>query len=344
MTVEYRVLVRMPKAVTEPVLDLVARADAALARAKKLPAGDRTEAVRFESLHAAIDQLAVAAMVNGEPYEILPDPSGSDASGPSVLCRDLAGQETIVGSAGQWIAEGSVVVELCLPHFRGKTRAEGKPGTGPPKPAARWASTAKHPKDAVRERFESLLAKATGDLATAEYADDGVVLASGIANSVLTEGLRVHIQRKPGHERVEVPVVYRDGSKGAPFPLRALAMTERIPEGWRTFRFALMSIRHVEMDAKVDGAWLRNTTVSRKRPAGFTDQVVYDISRRQLQRLASGGPALIYMYQTGLETAIIGFYRALAHQLLDKPGSIAVVPCFYQSQGPFLKGTLWATT
>jgi hypothetical protein len=47
------------------------------------------------------------------------------------------------------------------------------------------------------------------------------------------------------------------------------------------------------------------------------------------------------MYQTGLEPAIVGFYRAVAFHLLEFPRSIAVVPCYYQSDHSFAEGTPW---
>jgi hypothetical protein len=76
-------------------------------------------------------------------------------------------------------------------------------------------------------------------------------------------------------------------------------------------RFALLSIRHTEMDAVVHGAWLRNAEVSRPMPAAQTDDLVYEISRTQLLELTSGGSrrVRIHLYQTGLETAVVGFYK-----------------------------------
>jgi hypothetical protein len=203
----------------------------------------------------------------------------------------------------------------------------------------RWTSTDAYSKNAVRERFEYFLARAVTDGSA-----DAAVRPSNIANSILTNGLRLFVDREPGLRRVDVPVVYQDGSRGAPFPLRAFSMTDHVPDTWRTFRFTLMSIRHVEMDAIVDGAWFRNIKISRPRVAGHTDDLAFETSLVQLRQLASGGPTLIYLYQTGFEPAIVGFYRALVHQLLDEPGSIAVVPCFYHARGEFSKGTAWATS
>lgn len=340
MSVENQVFVRMSPKLGADVLDLAARAKAALARSEKLPPGDRTEAVRFESLHAAIDQLAIAALANGAQHETMPELAGDDLSGPSIFGSGLVLPKVENSSVHEWIQEGSVVVELRLPHFSGATLLAGEPGIGPPKPAARWTSSEVRPGDAVQKRFEYLLDQAV------ETGGDGraAVCPSNIANRVLTEGLRRYTHRTHGQARVNAPVVYRDGSKGRPFPLRSLSMTHGVPKGMRTLRFALMSIRHVDMDHIVDGAWLRNVKISRSRAAGFTDDIVFETSLRQLRRLASDAPTVIHMYQTGLDTAIVGFYRAVVHQLLDKPGSICVVPYYYQDIGnTFSEGTAWAT-
>lgn len=340
MSIEKQVAIRMPSELSASVLDLAARAAAALARADKLPPGDRTEAVRFESLHAVIDQLAIAALANGATHEVLPPSTADHLSGPTVFGPGSAGSKQISSSALKWIQEGSVVVELRLPHFAGATVLAGELGVGPPKPAARWASSEGRPGDAVQKRFEYLLEQAVergGDSRAA-------VCPSNIANRVLTEGLRTYAHRTKGQTRVDAPVLYRDGSKGRPFPLRALSMATSVPDGMRTLRFALMSIRHVDMDKVVDGAWLRNVKISRARAAGFTDDIVFETSLRQLRRLVSDAPTLIHMYQTGLDTAIVGFYRAVIYQLLDKPGSICVVPYYYQDiANKFSEGTAWTT-
>ena len=84
---------------------------------------------------------------------------------------------------------------------------------------------------------------------------------------------------------------------------------------------------------------LRNIKISRTREAGLTDQIVFETSLRQVRRLTSSGPTLIHMYQTGLETAIVGFYRSIVHHLINEPGSIVVVPWYFQKRGDFRKGT-----
>lgn len=338
MTIEQSVFVRIPHELNGQMIELISRAEAALVRSGKLSPGDRTETVRFDSLHAAIEQIAIAAISNGELFEVVPTTTNEELAGVSIFGPDWPRGKP-EGEASRWVKEGHLVVELRLPHFVGPTPLGGTAGVGPNKPAKRWVSKAKTDKDNTQERFDYLVNQAL----SADGGFEGCIQPSGIANRVLTEGLRKHVHCQAGQRRIDVPVIYRDGSKGEPFPLRALPMTDQKPTGWMCYRFTLLSIRHVEMDHIVDGAWLRNIKISRTRAAGLTDAVVFETSRRQFRRLASVGPSLVYLYQTGLETAIIGFYRALTLQLLERPGSIAVVPCYYCKDGDFSEGTVWAT-
>ena len=105
-----------------------------------------------------------------------------------------------------------------------------------------------------------------------------------------------------------------------------------MPAASLELRFALLSIRHTEMDAVVDGAWLRNAEISRPRPAAQTDDLVYETSLRQLDELCrSERHVRLYMYQTGLETAVVGFYRALANHLLGTRARSRSSPCTTRS-------------
>ncbi|MDN5851137.1 MAG: hypothetical protein L0H63_16125 [Nitrococcus sp.] len=66
-----QVPVRVPTALQPTVQQLNRRATVALRRAAKLPAGDRTDALRFETLHAAIEQCALASLWGGESHEAI---------------------------------------------------------------------------------------------------------------------------------------------------------------------------------------------------------------------------------------------------------------------------------
>ena len=117
------------------------------------------------------------------------------------------------------------------------------------------------------------------------------------------------------------------------------------------------------MDAVVDGAWLRNAEISRPRPAAQTDDLAFEHQPQPARRADRQGTRSLRLqiFQTGLETAIVGFYRAVALHLLEHPGSLCVVPMYYQApprpkkskagrrkkgvvqtRAPFRPGTGWA--
>lgn len=110
-----------------------------------------------------------------------------------------------------------------------------------------------------------------------------------------------------------------------------------------TLRLALLSLRHPKMDGDVDGAWLRNRFVSRSRPAAQTDELVYAISRVQLEELKARSRRIhLMLYQTGLQPAVMGFYRALIDHLILSPGTVEVTPMFYSDRTKsFAAGTRW---
>ena len=60
------------------------------------------------------------------------------------------------------------------------------------------------------------------------------------------------------------------------------------------------------------------------------------------------------LFQTGLDAAIIGFYRSVAEHLIEFPGSLTVTPMFYVGSSSnesaidefvgFREGKPWTTT
>jgi hypothetical protein len=337
MTIECSAFVAIPETVAHHVLELERHARAALRRAEKAVVGDRGEALRFESLHAAIDQIAAAAMSNGEPTVLSDGPVQTFPEGAAVLHDITTNYADVPREVMKWLAAGRVVVALRLPHRSGETDMGREIGRGPRPPEATWTASVRDTATAARERFEFLLRTALDS----PNGDRGAIRPSDVSNTALTEGLRAHVTGKRNQKRVDLRVVYRDGSEGPRFPMHALNMAATRPEGFRELRFTLMSVRHVDMDSVVDGAWLRNSKVSRPRPAGLTDEMVFTTSRKQLRSLDRSMPTLLFIYQTGLEPAIVGFYRAVVHHLLEFPRSIAVVPCYYQGDHSFAEGTPW---
>jgi hypothetical protein len=342
MSAEYTTFIRISREDAEAVLGLAKEAEKTLFRASKAPPGDRSEVVRFEALCTAIEERA--ARVARSESTIRCDRKVA-MEGTPVLVPGSTIPDGAPADVEAWLTEGYVVVSIHLPHAPGATVPPGEIGTGPAPPAEPWKAKARSGPAAVVERFDDLLASAvsahsSGHDATAVAA----IRPSGVQNEVLTRGLRDYVHTDNEAGPIYVPVAYRDGSPAEPFPLRSLSLTTEIDSSWRILRFALMSIRHVEMDAEVTGAWLRNMLISRHRPAGLTDQVAYEASVRQLNRIADDEPSVIHMYQTGFQAAVVGFYRAVVEHLMMRPGTVAVVPQFYRGKNnPFQPGEPWAT-
>lgn len=350
MSVETAVLVRVQR--TSDLEALCADLDAAQRRARKALPGDRTDVVRFESLSAQIESLAA---------RLLTRPDSDTVSVPLLdrpalsVIRDKGATQALPATAAkrvcEWLAAGDVAVEVRDPFGIGPTGQAIPLDPTPLPPDDIWrAPEGEEGSRAAAARIREQLDRAL------EGKPEAVISPSGVSNGVLTRMLRNYVALEG--EPIDVPVRYRDGSTARPFPLRSLQMVSEVPAEWRVLKFALLSIRHTEMDVAVDGAWLRNTTVSRRRPAGETDELVYELSRRQLEEVTAERPIALHMYQTGLETAIVGFYRSVVHHIMERPGSLAVVPMFfrkrpsdapvrhvagYEQQTHFARGRPWAT-
>ena len=319
--------------------ELIADIRSAAARATKAEPGDRLDITRFEALSSQLEALAMTQFDQGVvrvQLDRAPPPDAVALIAPARVGEFVNAPEWLPeaarGRVQAVLNRGGVLLTVASPLQRGAT-ARPSETIAPPRPIATWKSeTDARGSAAVRERFEDQLRRA---VTFGERPSPEPISPTGIQNKVLTETLREYVKKIEGQQRVDVPVEYRDGSRAEhPFPLRSLQLTsESTSRVDRDLSFALLSIRHTELDAIVDGAWLRNLQISQPRAQALTDNLVYGISREQLSVLTESGTKRIRlrMYQTGLEPAIVGFYRAVAHQLLEYPGSLSVVPMFYQA-------------
>jgi hypothetical protein len=301
-------------------------------RARKAEPGERVDIVRYETLSSQLEAWAHScANASAQAGAVLCFrlPTGSEVAG---LHQAVDGDvpDWVPGAKRQAVAatlsNGGALVTVRLPLETGQTSV-GDMRTPPPPPAAVWkAPSGVRGAQAVEKRFADQLEEAIGD---PEHPRPFV--PSGVSNVVLTNTLREFVGR--GGARIDVPAEYKDGSRAKHlFPLRSLSLLSS-PRGPfdLTVRFALLSIRHTEMDAVVDGAWLRNVQISQQRAAAETDDLVYQISREQLMELTRGRKrVMMEMYQTGLQPAVVGFYRALVDHLLEHPGSVTVRPMYHQ--------------
>jgi hypothetical protein len=309
MTTEHKLDVRIPLAEEERVLRLQHSAQAALTRHRQAPIGDRTDAVRFEQLQTAIEEVA---------FEEL---DRIQRGSPSTELSDT-------------------VLSVTWPFAPGVTLP---PSRGTPKPvAAVFRSELDRPtrREAVEERFTSQLQRIIDGTASDSLE---AINPSEIPNRVLAESLREFAAVVVREKAVEAPVVYRDGSPARSFPLRALRFLDGMPDdGREVLAVTLLSIRHMDMDARVDGAWLRNREISLRRPAGQTDELVYQQSVEQFAAISDRGPVALYLYQTGLPPANVGFYRALVdHHRKGSGHQVAVLPRYFEGGDVFSDGTPW---
>jgi hypothetical protein len=359
MTVEQSLLVALSK--TAAVSDLIRDIVSAAQRAEKADPGDRTDVVRYEALCVRLEALAARALDDGADHAELPGPLPTapgyyfdDASlgdDPARLSRRLS--EAVAATVARWTS-AATVVEIRRPLEAGDSDVAFEP-VGAPEPAEPWrAEGVASGSRAVEQRLRSQLEAVTASASAVSRTRGDAINPSGVNNRILTDTLRDFVA-EASDERIDAPVTYRDGSRAShPFPLRCLPLAGALPsaEPDLTLHLALLSIRHTEMDPVVDGAWLRNAEVSRPRPAALTDDFVYETSRVQLDHLTDGGrlTVLLHIYQTGLDTAVVGFYRAVVQHLLRHPWSLSVVPMFFAAaasnaglarEAPFRPGKPW---
>lgn len=314
---------------------LLADIDSAAVRAGKASPGDRLDVERFEALSTQLESLVQRAAARHTKQVDVDLSSGSRhifGSNLSNWSGDVPSE--LLAAARSLFEAGLRPVVSVAPLTPGIAQAATAGSTAPP-PAERWEGDGSTGSKAVEARFRAQIAASIRSKTLGQPASP--ISPSGVQNSVVTNILREFVTTDSGEAPVMAPVEYRDGSKSLnPMPLRALDLRENLPAFDVELRFALLSIRHTEMDATVNGAWLRNNEISRPRKQAETDDLVYAISRRQFDVLTDGGQCRVrlYLYQTGLEPAVVGFYKALTCHLIDYPGSVAVQPMFFSNRRP----------
>jgi len=173
--------------------------------------------------------------------------------------------------------------------------------------------------------------------------DHSVLNVSHYHHQVLTAGLHEAIFR--GQNHANLGIIYDDNSRGPDFPIQARLVTEdqiTEMEAIEPLRCALMSMRHTEMDSAVDIAWFNNQETSlRGKYSAEIDRICYERSLRLLSNLPKGEPHCIWMYQTGFQPAILGFYRAIAETLFQGSIKIGVKPMIFQNNNQYRPCDWW---
>ncbi|WP_410611091.1 hypothetical protein [Amycolatopsis sp. lyj-109] len=163
-----------------------------------------------------------------------------------------------------------------------------------------------------------------------------VQIGAGARHDVLTEALR-HMASVIGRPH-DLRLTYVDGSEAEPFPI--IALPHRPANTGRTVRVGLMSMRHTQLDSKVEGYWFRNRLVSTSRTLSDTDRFCAAATTAKLTELSSAGITQVELIQTGFEPAVIGFYRGLS-TWLAKGGRIEVRPLYLIHD--LVQGSPWVT-
>ena len=173
-------------------------------------------------------------------------------------------------------------------------------------------------------------------LAEAVRTGEPLPVGSAASHDVLAEVLRssLDITAPPSLVRI----LYVDGSEAEPFPLRTARWRPMRAEG-RSVRLGLMSMRHTEMDADVDGYWFRNRLVSTSRTLSETEAFCAADTIRRLAELRSAGITRVELVHTGFEPAVIGFYRGLLRWLQEADAGFSVQPMYLM--GHVVPGTPW---
>lgn len=142
-----------------------------------------------------------------------------------------------------------------------------------------------------------------------------------------------------------IRVVYGDGSESEPFPLYGLgapgASNTEAMQRANKLRVSLVSIRHPDQDLIVDLAWFLNQRVSSSRAFAETEFFCYEKTLQALEQIKK--PIFIHLYQTGLQPAIMGFFRGFLTHRLKKPDEtdVWVQPMFYSRNGGYRPGKIW---
>ncbi len=201
-----------------------------------------------------------------------------------------------------------------------------------------------------RKAFDILYEQIKNAINLASDGKEGAVNFSNQPHNIITEVLNELVYSETG--KVERPVFvrvhYADGSQGKPFPL--LCLPKRTDDELNIFqqasplKVALLSMRHLSMDKDVDMAWFRNREVSKSRAFGETDEFCYEYTKKLLEQSRAEEILKLFLYQTGLQPAVIGFYRALTEELLYRSTtspSLEVTPHFHMKKSGYRKGRSW---
>lgn len=114
----------------------------------------------------------------------------------------------------------------------------------------------------------------------------------------------------------KIRVIYNDGTKGEPFPVRELWRPDSgfVWKPGRVLNIGTLTFRHVDYDSHVDIYLIRD----RETRTWTNARVEMEAYKRMTEILSDPLLAVesyIAIYQTGLEPLVVGMYRALVNHL-----------------------------
>jgi len=174
--------------------------------------------------------------------------------------------------------------------------------------------------------------------------NQGSLNFSSLGHHVITEILNEFVYARG--KSLYVPVIYADGSEAPPLPLHVLnplRFRGQTLDNEPLLKVGMMSARHPEMDKFLDLYWFRNQEISVRRTTAETDVTAYEITKNLLFKTRGEGPYRFCFYQTGFQPAIVGFYRALTEELMERRDSTPTledIPVFFL-HGTYRNGKVW---
>ncbi|MBT9164667.1 MAG: hypothetical protein DDT22_00728 [candidate division WS2 bacterium] len=171
---------------------------------------------------------------------------------------------------------------------------------------------------------------------------------------------RVKQERRDPPELVMLRISYQDGTEGKPFPLFSLPEPKESPEftNFYEFKIGSISMRHVNLDLITEGYLMTNMMMKKKGResasaqedyafrmtwhflTNFIDliqhkrveEIIQEVKFRFLWnwlkeiREKSYVGLKLHIFQTGLEPAVVGMYRAVLEFLQKRRGELVVTP------------------
>ena len=130
-----------------------------------------------------------------------------------------------------------------------------------------------------------------------------------------------------------LPVRFTDGSVAEPFPLGSFGHAVERPSatGLPVLRLGLISFRHPDLDRFVDRYVVTNARMNSCGTSAEQEALSCQTTRDLLSDPVLDDGGIIHFYPTGLEPAVVGFYRGVVETLTrraeaGRPRTLIVVP------------------